>query len=114
MCFSDINECATGTHNCSADAACSNTEGSYNCTCKPGFYGDGRHCEPGKVGYVRRRMMLRGIARELDVFHVHFLFQFHRARTFMTKRCKYQLCYLNFVLGALITGDNGYQRLGAL
>ena len=46
---SDINECATGTHNCSADAVCNNTEGSYNCSCKPGYYGDGRDCEPRKV-----------------------------------------------------------------
>lgn len=40
----DTDECATGTHNCSADAMCINTEGSYNCTCNPGYNGDGRVC----------------------------------------------------------------------
>ena len=41
----DINECIEGTSDCSADAVCNNTKGSYNCTCKPGYSGDGRTCE---------------------------------------------------------------------
>ena len=48
----DINECAIGTHKCSAVAVCYNTKGSYTCTCKPGYYGDGRYCEPGEVFFV--------------------------------------------------------------
>ena len=32
------------THNCSSDAFCNNTHGSFNCTCKPGFTGDGENC----------------------------------------------------------------------
>ena len=40
----DINECAKGTHNCDANAVCNNIRGSYNCTCKDGFYGDGINC----------------------------------------------------------------------
>ena len=43
--FLDINECAKGTHTCSADAVCNNTNGSYNCTCNPGYYGDGWVCQ---------------------------------------------------------------------
>ena len=43
--LADINECIEGTSNCSADAVCNNTKGSYNCTCKPGYSGDGRTCE---------------------------------------------------------------------
>ncbi|KAL9953459.1 hypothetical protein ACROYT_G040881 [Oculina patagonica] len=42
---SDIDECAAGTHSCDANAECTNTKGSYNCTCKPGYHGDGRNCE---------------------------------------------------------------------
>ncbi|PFX11524.1 Sushi, von Willebrand factor type A, EGF and pentraxin domain-containing protein 1 [Stylophora pistillata] len=38
----DMNECANGTSNCSTDAVCINTRGSYNCTCKPEYNGDGR------------------------------------------------------------------------
>ncbi|KAL9951580.1 hypothetical protein ACROYT_G044264 [Oculina patagonica] len=44
QCEKDANECATGTHNCSFNAICNNTEGSYNCSCKDGFLGDGRNC----------------------------------------------------------------------
>ena len=44
----DVDECATGTHNCSVDAVCNNTKGAYNCTCNPGYQGDGRECE-GKI-----------------------------------------------------------------
>ena len=43
-CFSDIDECATGTHNCSDHAVCNNTKGGHNCTCKKGFIGDGVNC----------------------------------------------------------------------
>ena len=40
----DINECEAKTHNCSANATCINTKGSFNCTCKPGHGGDGHNC----------------------------------------------------------------------
>ena len=43
-CFLDIDECATGTHNCSDYAVCNNTKGGHNCTCKKGFIGDGVNC----------------------------------------------------------------------
>ena len=43
-CFSDIDECATGTHNCSDHAVCNNNKGGHNCTCKKGFIGDGVNC----------------------------------------------------------------------
>ncbi|XP_068733688.1 protein kinase C-binding protein NELL2-like isoform X1 [Montipora capricornis] len=43
-CKKDINECSTGNHNCSHVAVCNNTFGSYNCTCKKGYAGDGRNC----------------------------------------------------------------------
>ncbi len=41
---SDINECAAGTANCDANAACSNTVGSYNCACKTYWQGNGVTC----------------------------------------------------------------------
>ena len=40
----DINECEAKTHNCSANATCINTKGSFNCTCKTGYDGDGHNC----------------------------------------------------------------------
>ena len=40
----DIDECETNPHKCHEEAACNNTHGSYLCTCKPGFIGDGQNC----------------------------------------------------------------------
>ena len=43
--ISDIDEYVVDTlNNCSSDAFCNNTHGSFNCTCKPGFTGDGENC----------------------------------------------------------------------
>ena len=48
--LSDINECTTNGHNCDANAFCNNTEGSFNCTCSPGYTGNGTSCN----GYYQR------------------------------------------------------------
>ena len=40
----DLDECADGTHNCDVNAECYNTLGSYNCTCKDRFRGNGTKC----------------------------------------------------------------------
>ncbi|MCP3102316.1 DUF4215 domain-containing protein [Myxococcus sp. K15C18031901] len=40
----DINECANGTAQCSVNATCTNTRGSYTCACKGGYTGNGRTC----------------------------------------------------------------------
>jgi len=40
----DIDECATNNGGCSAEADCSNTEGSFTCTCQSGYTGDGTSC----------------------------------------------------------------------
>ncbi|XP_078351611.1 uncharacterized protein LOC144636308 [Oculina patagonica] len=44
-CQNDVDECASGAHECSANAECNNTKGSYSCSCKLGFSGGGRQCE---------------------------------------------------------------------
>lgn len=43
--FSDVNECASNNGNC--DAICTNTVGSYRCSCMGGFMlnVDGRTCD---------------------------------------------------------------------
>ncbi|XP_060924865.1 signal peptide, CUB and EGF-like domain-containing protein 2 isoform X4 [Limanda limanda] len=37
--------CAEGSDGCHIDAICQSTPGSYKCTCRAGFRGDGKHCE---------------------------------------------------------------------
>lgn len=44
FCVSDLDECSNGTHMCNNNADCHNTMGSYRCTCKDGFSGDGLYC----------------------------------------------------------------------
>ena len=42
---SDINECASDRLNtCDENANCTDTIGGYNCSCKPGYEGDGFNC----------------------------------------------------------------------
>ena len=41
----DINECTLGTHNCHTSATCTNIPGSFNCTCKIGYSGNGTFCQ---------------------------------------------------------------------
>uniref|UniRef100_A0A8C5B5Q1 Signal peptide, CUB and EGF-like domain-containing protein 2 n=1 Tax=Gadus morhua TaxID=8049 RepID=A0A8C5B5Q1_GADMO len=40
-----VDQCADESDGCHIDAICQNTQGSYKCTCKAGFKGDGKHCE---------------------------------------------------------------------
>ena len=40
----DINECTNGQHTCNLQATCTNTDGSYTCTCIDGYTGDGDIC----------------------------------------------------------------------
>ena len=40
----DIDECTTNVHNCDPLAVCSNTVGSFHCTCIAGYKGNGTTC----------------------------------------------------------------------
>ena len=41
----DIDECTTNAHDCHLDATCSNTGGSFTCSCNQGYSGDGKQCD---------------------------------------------------------------------
>lgn len=49
--LTDIDECTTKTHNCSENATCTDTAGSFVCECKAGFTGNGTYCQ-GKANAV--------------------------------------------------------------
>ena len=53
--FVDVDECSNNNGGCNADATCQNTEGSFTCTCKPGYSGDGFNC----VGRLIRQTMTK-------------------------------------------------------
>ncbi|XP_028411504.1 fibrillin-3-like isoform X2 [Dendronephthya gigantea] len=41
----DFDECIAKSHNCHQNAYCSNTDGSFNCSCMSGYFGNGTDCE---------------------------------------------------------------------
>ena len=60
--FLDTDECIIGFkaygHNCSEELGiCTNTIGGYNCTCKPGYIGDGRNCT-GRIYYAKMNSVI--------------------------------------------------------
>jgi uncharacterized repeat protein (TIGR03806 family) len=50
----DVNECATGKHNCDATATCSNVGGGFVCVCPTALDSDGRSCFPYAHGLDTR------------------------------------------------------------
>ena len=42
--FLDVDECSENLHLCHNRANCTNTNGSYNCTCMEGIFGNGFLC----------------------------------------------------------------------
>ena len=66
--YSDIDECASDAlNNCHHNATCTDTDGSYTCTCKSGSTGDGIICRGnlsikfpnGKPLYEKLRLKAR-------------------------------------------------------
>ena len=51
ICSPDINECIETIDNCHMNATCSNTDGSFTCSCNQGFSGDGVNCDGETIVY---------------------------------------------------------------
>ena len=64
--YTDVNECKYGSHNCDVNANCTNTEGSFNCSCNPGYTGNGTYCN----GKIQRFKEKKNIKKTCVVFIV--------------------------------------------
>ena len=61
----DVDECALGINNCSPNAYCTNTAGSYYCTCKSGFSGSGYICTGEHISIALFLNVLKKIMMQL-------------------------------------------------
>ena len=64
----DIDECLNRSHACDVNANCTNTDGSYNCTCKEGYTGDGESCQGILDQTVHHTGLLLTISRACPKF----------------------------------------------
>ena len=48
----DIDECVSGVHDCHSSASCTNTVGSFNCSCSHPYTGNGKTCSLVAGKYV--------------------------------------------------------------
>jgi len=48
----DVDEYENGSANCSVDATCTNAVPGFNCTCNPGYQGDGFSCEGNQFQFL--------------------------------------------------------------
>ena len=51
---SDVDECTIGTHNCDENAKCTDTDGSFECSCITGYYGPGDICYSESIHLYQR------------------------------------------------------------
>ena len=78
--FSDVDECSASSPVCDSNAICSNTRGSYICTCKPGYTGGGKTCQ-GTFENVRLTQRVRDVflytnQQHFSLLHTHRSFKF--------------------------------------
>ena len=62
----DIDECLKEIHGCDVNAVCNNTLGSYKCTCKDGYEGNGTNCTgqsqakvPNNVFTIKKKLTFK-------------------------------------------------------
>ena len=65
----DLDECRTGINHCSENADCSNTEGSYDCTCRDKFIGNGITCLSKYIGTYYFILLLYSLLLHIHLDH---------------------------------------------
>lgn len=81
MSLTDIDECATGTHNCRADQVCVNIRGSFACQCPPGYQKRGEQCVGKCHSWVSKDLFWASELLKLWAFKSQHLFLL-RMRTY--------------------------------
>lgn len=61
----DVDECSKQIHDCHPFGFCTNEIGSYNCTCKTGFQGDGMQCEGNTWNNLNCIHFFRGVEHHI-------------------------------------------------
>ena len=73
--YSDVDECTASSPVCDVNATCQNTRGSYYCTCKIGYSGDGKTCKGwwGTCSLHSSRSIVRLPRTAQLLFCAHFM-----------------------------------------
>ena len=77
---SDIDECSAESIPCDENAECINSDGSYSCTCKKGFTGNGSACE----GMLENSLVYKSDWSSHNTAHGLFLFAFPLLKMLMS------------------------------
>ena len=77
---SDLNECSKKTYYCDQSAFCTNTRGSYECTCSQGCVADGFAC----YRYASKMFFVSHLFLELLLLSAHWLLIPRFGKTFPT------------------------------
>ena len=72
----DLDECPLGAHNCAANATCSNTAGSFTCTCNTGYNGNGETCTGVQNIDIFVKQCLVFMTFNLIFVHVYYFWLF--------------------------------------
>ena len=74
--FIDIDECTAQSHDCSPNSMCTNVEGSFQCSCIPGFEGDGKTCIGRFKKYIKLKKKKKTFPLKMIVYYLFSLFIF--------------------------------------